>query len=349
MTENTESLYGRGSKRIDHSSKRSPWYPMDSHRTANSAEEAFRSVDPLGEALQALRLSGTFFCRSELSAPWGIELPPMSESLMFHIVTKGSAWIAFSNGDKFQMEAGDFVLVPQGRGHAILDSPDTRAINLFDYERPLLSPRYELLEIDGGGTPTSLICGMGALKDPAAKRMVSLLPGFIPMRAATPGNEWLRGSVQVMMEEARSLGPGGDAVITRFSDILVVQAIRHWLRNDPGARSGWLGALQDPQVGRALALIHRDPTHPWTVATLAGAVGVSRSGLAARFADLVGETPMTYLRQWRFEVARNWLRDTDQTQAEIAEQLGYESEASFSRAFKKATGQTPGSVRRGAS
>lgn len=318
---------------------------LAAHPTANSTDEAFRSVDPLGEALHALRLSGTFFCRSELSAPWGIDLPPMPDSLMFHIVTEGSAWITFANGEQFQMETGDFALVPQGRGHAIVDAPETRAINLFDYDRPLLSPRYELLEIDGGGAPTSLICGVGSVKDPAAQRMVGLLPKLIPMKATTPGNEWLRGSVQLMIEEARSLGPGGDAVITRFSDILVVQAIRHWLQTDPHAQTGWLGALQDPQVGRALTLIHRDPTHPWTVESLASAVGVSRSGLAARFADLVGQTPMTYLRQWRFEVARNWLRDTDQTLAEIAEKLGYESEASFSRAFKKATGQTPGSVR----
>lgn len=313
---------------------------------ANSTEEAFRSVDPLGEALHALRLSGAFFCRSELGAPWGIELPPMPDSLMFHIVTEGSAWITFKNGDPLPMEAGDFVLLPQGRGHAIVDTPGRHAINLYDYDRPLLSPRYELLEIDNGGDRSSLICGVASVKDPAAKRMISLLPRMIPMQATTPGNEWLRGSVQVLMQEARSLGPGGDAVITRFSDILVVQAIRHWLQTDSNAQTGWLGALQDPQVGRALALIHRDPTHPWTVESLAEAVGVSRSGLAARFADLVGETPMTYLRQWRFEVARNWLRDTDQTQAEIAEQLGYESEASFSRAFKKTTGQTPGSVRR---
>ncbi|MEM7600336.1 MAG: AraC family transcriptional regulator [Verrucomicrobiota bacterium] len=319
---------------------------MSAHPTANSTEEAFRSVDPLGEALHALRLSGTFFCRSEMSAPWGIDLPPMPDSLMFHIMTEGSGWITFANGERIQMETGDFALVPQGRGHAIVDAPETHAINLFDYDRPLLSPRYELLKIDGDGEQASLICGVGSVKDPAARRMVSLLPKIIPMRAATPGNEWLRGSVKIMMEEARSLGPGGDAVITRFSDILVVQSIRHWLNTDPNAQTGWLGALQDPQVGRALALIHRDPTHPWTVEALAGAVGVSRSGLAARFADLVGETPMTYLRQWRFEVARNWLRDTDQTLAEIGEQLGYESEASFSRAFKKATGKTPGSVRR---
>lgn len=321
---------------------------MSDHPTANSTEEAFRSVDPLGEALHALRLSGTFLCRSELSAPWGIGLSAMPGSLMFHIVTEGSAWITFTNGEKVQLGAGDFALVPHGSGHAIADDPKTHAINLFDYDRPLLSPRYELLEVDGGGESAGLICGVGSVKDPAARRMIGLLPRIIPMQASSPGNEWLRGSVQVMMEEARSLGPGGDAVITRFSDILVVQAIRHWLQADPNAQTGWLGALQDPQVGRALAIIHRDPTHPWTVESLAGAVGVSRSGLAARFADLVGETPMTYLRQWRFEVARNWLRDTDQTLAEIGEQLGYESEASFSRAFKKATGQTPGSVRRGA-
>ncbi|MEM1086071.1 MAG: AraC family transcriptional regulator [Verrucomicrobiota bacterium] len=319
---------------------------MSEGPTANSTEEAFRSVDPLGEALHALRLSGTFFCRSELSAPWGIELPPMPDSLMFHIVTEGSAWILFADGERLQLETNDFVLIPQGRGHAIVDDPDTPAINLFDYERPLLSPRYEVLTIDGGGAKAGLICGVVSVKDPAAQRMVGLLPEMIPMQAATPGNEWLRGSVQLMMQEALSLGPGGDAVITRVSDILVVQTIRHWLRTDPKAQTGWLGALQDPQVGHALTLIHREPTKPWTVESLASAVGVSRSGLAARFADLVGQTPMTYLRQWRFEVARNWLRDTDQTLAEIAEQLGYESEASFSRAFKKATGQTPGSVRR---
>lgn len=319
---------------------------MSDHATANSTADAFRSVDPLGEALHALRLSGSFFCRSELRAPWGIDFPAMPDSLMFHVVTEGSVWITFANGEPFHLETGDFVLVPQGRGHAVVDSLKTRPINLFEYERPLLSPRYELLEVDGGGSPAGLICGIGSVKDPAARRILSLLPKMIPMQAATPGNEWLRGSVQLMIEEARSLGPGGDAVITRFSDILVVQAIRHWLNHDPHAQNGWLGALQDPQIGRALALIHRDPTHPWTVESLAGAVGVSRSGLAARFADLVGETPITYLRQWRFEVARNWLRDTDQALAEIAGKLGYESEASFSRAFKKATGQTPGSVRR---
>ena len=320
---------------------------MEQSPKANSTADAFRSVDPLGEALHALRLSGTFFCRSELSAPWGIAVPAMSDSLMFHIVTEGSAWINFANGERLRLEVNDFVVLPQGLGHAVVDAPETPAINLYDYERPLLSPRYEVLKVNGGGARAGLICGVVSVKDPAALRMVSLLPTKILMQAATPGNEWLRGSIQLMMQEALSLGPGGDAVITRVSDILVVQAIRHWLRTDPKAQTGWLGALQDPQIGRALTLIHREPMRPWTVETLAAAVGVSRSGFAARFAELAGQTPMNYLRQWRFEVARNLLRDTGQTQVEIAEQLGYESEASFARAFKKATGQTPGSVRRG--
>jgi len=319
---------------------------VSANPSANSTEEAFRSVDPLGEALHALRLSGTFYCRSELTAPWGIDLPPMKECLIFHIVCEGAAWVTFRNGERHLLEAGDFALLPQGRGHAIVDDPDTPPINLFDYERPLLSPRYELLQVDGGGAATSLICGVGSVKDPAPQRMIGLLPKIIQMKSTNPGNEWLLGSVQMMMQEARSLGPGGDAVITRVSDILVVQAIRHWLHTDPHAQTGWLGALQDTQVGRALTLIHREPTRPWTVDSLAEAVGVSRSGLAARFSDLVGQSPMTYLRQWRFEVARNWLLETDHTLAQIAEALGYESEAGFSRAFKKATGQTPGSVRR---
>jgi AraC-like DNA-binding protein len=271
----------------------------------------------------------------------------MKDSLIFHIVCEGSAWVTFKNGERYGLETGDFTLLPQGRGHAIVDDPDTPSIHLFDYERPLLSPRYEFLEVDGGGAKTSLICGVASVKDPATQRMIGLLPKCIQMKSTNPGNEWLLGSVQMMMQEARSLGPGGDAVITRVSDILVVQAIRHWMRTDPHAQTGWLGALQDPQVGHALTLIHREPTKPWTVDSLAESVGVSRSGLAARFTDLVGQPPMTYLRQWRFEVARSWLRESDHTLAEIAEALGYESEASFSRAFKKATGQTPGNARNG--
>lgn len=126
----------------------------------------FGRSNPLGEALHALRLSGTFFCRSALSAPWGIELPAMPDSLMFHIVTEESAWITFSNGERLRLEENDFALLPQGRGHAIVDALETPAINLYDYDRPLLSPRYEVLTINGGGAKAGLICGWSRSRTP---------------------------------------------------------------------------------------------------------------------------------------------------------------------------------------
>lgn len=160
------------------------------------------------------------------------------------------------------------------------------------------------------------------------------LPEIIIMRNDNPDNEWLLGLIRLMIGEARKMSPGGDTIITRISDILVVQAIRHWLEHAPLARSGWLGALRDVKIGKAIALIHRHPAHPWSVAELAGNIGVSRSSFAARFLELVGETPMRYVRPWRFRVATNWLSDTDLPLAEIAHKLDYQSESAFRRAFE---------------
>lgn len=314
----------------------------------DTLETAFRSVDPLGEALHSLHMSGTFYSRSDLTAPWGIELPPMPDCLMFHVVTKGYCWIEFPNGDTKELQSGDFALIPHGQGHSIADNSKTKAINIFDLERELISPRYELLNFGGGGEAAQIICGAVSVKDPAAQRVVSLLPKMIVMQTHTAENDWLLGTIHMMASEAESLKPGGDTIITRVSDILVVQAIRHWLENEPLAKSGWLGALHDQQIGKAIALIHRRPTYPWSVDALAEEVGMSRSGFAKRFMDMVGEPPMQYLRQWRFQVASNWLRETDIPLAEIAEKLSYESEASFNRSFKKFTGRTPGAVRRAA-
>ena len=314
----------------------------------DTLEEAFKSIDPLGEALHSLRMSGTFYGRSDLTAPWGLELPPMPGCLMFHVVTKGRCWVEFPNGKQHFLQTGDFALFPHGQGHSISDDLKTKVVNIFDLEREVISPRYELLTHGGGGEPCHLICGAVQVNNPAARRVVSLLPKMIVMQTNTPENEWLLGTIRMMMTEAESLKPGGDTIITRVSDILVVQAIRHWLNNDPLAKTGWLGALNDSQIGKSIALIHRHPTFPWSVESLAEKIGVSRSAFAKRFTELVGEPPMQYVRKWRFQVAEGWLIDTDMSLAEIAEKLDYESEASFNRAFKKFTGRTPGAVRRAA-
>jgi AraC-like DNA-binding protein len=143
---------------------------------------------------------------------------------------------------------------------------------------------------------------------------------------------------RLMAAEARAFRPGGEAVITRLADVLVIQAIRAWIETAPAARTGWLGALQDPQIGHALALIHRDPTRPWTVASLAHELARSRSAFAARFSQLVDQPAMQYLTRWRMQLAQHALQTEGATVAELATRLGYQSEAAFARAFKRVTG-----------
>ena len=245
-------------------------------------EAAWAPADPLGEALHALRMSGTFYCRSELPAPWGIDLPAMPDCLMFHVVTSGTCWVDLGTDERHCLRTGDFALLPRGEGHLLKSTPEAGTVDLFDLPRELLSPRYEVLRTGGGGEETTLICGAVRFDDPAALRVIQLLPKIIVIRATSPDNQWLLDSVRMMMREAREMKPGGDTIITRVSDILVVQAIRSWLERDPSAKTGWLGALQDPHVGHAIALVHRYPTHPWSVQSLAERVGLSRSAFAAR-------------------------------------------------------------------
>ena len=182
---------------------------------------------------------------------------------------------------------------------------------------------------------------------PAARNVVEILPPAIHLEpSGSPQLDWLQATLRLMAAEARELRPGGEAVITRLADILVVQAIRSWLESDPAAQSGWLGALQDKQIGRAIALIHREPARQWTVAGLARELAMSRSAFAARFTDLVGEPVMHYVARWRMQVAVDSLRDGEATVGQLANLLGYRSEAAFARAFKRVVGVPPGAVRR---
>jgi AraC-like DNA-binding protein len=306
-------------------------------------------VDPLGEALHSLRMSGVFYCRSEFTAPWALDLPPMKSVLMFHAVTQGRCWLEARATPRRLVQAGDFVLVPHGEGHRLTSEPGVRAARLFDLPRELVSERYEILRHGGGGAPTTIVCGAVRFDHPAAQHLVRVLPRLVAVDAWTsPQMDWLQSTLRFIAAEASELRPGGETVITRLADILVIQAIRSWIEKEAGAQAGWIGALRDRQVGRAIALVHRDPARRWTVAALASEVAMSRSAFAARFAELVGETPMGYLARWRIHVATASLREEGATIGELAARLGYRSEAAFSRAFKRLTGVSPGAVRRGA-
>jgi AraC-like DNA-binding protein len=247
------------------------------------------------------------------------------------------------------MGLGDLALVPHGEGHVLRSEPGATAPGILDLEREVVSDRYEILRHGDGGAPTGLICGAVRFEHPAARNLIEILPRTIHIEASSsPRLEWMQSMLRLMAAEAGELRPGGEAVITRLGDILVIQAIRAWMESDPAAQTGWLGALQDPQVGGAISLIHREPARDWTVASLADEVAMSRSAFAARFTELVGEPVMRYVARWRMHVAVAALKEEGATVGELADRLGYRSEAAFSRAFKRVIGTSPGAVRRSA-
>jgi AraC-like DNA-binding protein len=312
-----------------------------------AVSDPFAPADPLAEALHYLRMNGAFYCRSELSAPWGMTLMPMPGCMWFHVVCAGRAWVESGAAAPLLLAPGELALVPHGEGHRLRSEPGAPAPEIMALEREVVSDRYEVIRHGGGGTPTALICGAVRFEHAAARSVVDLLPDVIHVVAAdAPRTDRLFGTLALLAAEAIELEPGGEAVITRLADIVVIQALRWWIETDPAARTGWLGALRDPQMGRAVALIQREPARPWTLAALAGEVAMSRSAFAARFTQLVGEPPMEYVTRWRMHVALTALMHDGATASELAHRLGYRSEAAFARAFKRVVGVPPGAVKR---
>jgi len=304
-------------------------------------------VDPLGEALHSVRMHGTFYCRSELTAPWALEMPAFDSCLSFHVVTSGGCWLDVDQPDQLYLRPSDLALVPHGKGHLIRSEPGVAAAGRVDVlPQEMVSDHYSVLRYGAGGAPSVLVCGVVEFGDPTARRLLDLLPAVIHIDGSDAlRSGWIRPTIALMAEEAGRTRPGGEAVITRLADILVIQGIRAWLEHDATARQGWLYALRDEQIGQALALVHRSPDTPWTVASLAREVAMSRSAFAARFTELVGEPVMRYLARWRMDLASAALAE-GATVGELASRLGYESEAAFSRAYKRIVGQSPAAAAR---
>jgi len=302
-------------------------------------------VDPLGDALRILRMSGVFYCRSEFTAPWGLALPPFDQSMMFHVVTEGRCRVEVDGAESCVLRPGTVALIPHGEGHSLLGEPAAIPIDLLDAPRELLSPRYELLRHGGGGARTSMLCGLVRFDHPAAGDLLRLLPRVIYHDVTSPQAEWIHSTLRVVAAEAQAMQAGGEALITRLADILVLDTVRSWFAKNL-ERRGWVGALRDKQIGHALTLIHRDPNRDWTLESLASAIGMSRSAFAARFTELVGAPVMHYVTRWKMHAAELSLREERASLSDIADRLGYSSEAAFSRAFKRVTGRSPGSIKR---
>lgn len=303
-------------------------------------------TDPLGETLHLLRLTGSLYCRSELNAPWGVDMPPIEGSMMFHIVTRGHCWLEAEGEAPRLLQQGSLALVPHGKGHRLRSSLQEDTVPLFDIPVEKVSDRYEILRYGGSGELTHLTCCVVRFDHVAGQQLIRLLPSVLQIDSWVDDEDsWLQSTLRFIARESRELRPGGETVITHLADILIIQAIRTWINSVPNAEQGWLAALRDDQVGRALAIIHREPGKDWNVASLAKEVGMSRSGFSARFTNLVGESAMRYLTRWRMQLARMQLQETSDSLAVLAERFGYQSEAAFSRAFKRMFGESPGSVR----
>lgn len=313
-----------------------------------SPADAWVSTDPLGEVLHNLRMDGVFYTVAEFSEPWGLDVPAMPDCIMFHIVTTGQCVLLSDSHEPAILRPGMFTLVPHGEGHALASSPDAELADLFDTTRHHITDRYELMVHGGGGRPCRMICGAVRMDHPAARRLVQLLPRLIQVDTwATTTTDSIEPTLRLMACEVECPRPGGEAVITRLADILVIQAIRSWMSHDDGSQTGWLDAMRDPQIGRALQRVHQNPQQPWTVEDMAEEAAMSRSAFAAKFAQLVGETPIQYVRAWKMHIAAAMLKDEGATVAELAYRFSYDSEAAFSRAFKKVMGVPPGAMKRG--
>jgi AraC-like DNA-binding protein len=303
-------------------------------------------VDPLGETLYMLRLNGSLYCQSEFTAPWGINLPPFDDKMMFHIVIRGDCYLTIEGKDPVHLREGDFALLPKGEGHALRSTPEEQTIDLFDIPIRQVSERYEHLVYSGepnnDGALTEAVCGVVSFDSAVAQQLIKQLPSVINVsRKDVDGENNILRAAQMMADEARRLRPGGETVMAHLSDIVIIQSIRHWIEHAPEANEGWLGALKDDKVGKALAVLHSKPAESWTVDSLARHVGMSRASLAAKFSSMVGISVKQYLTNWRMSVARSRLANETITLGNLAEELGYQSEASFSRAYKRVMGVSP--------
>ncbi|MEM9533519.1 MAG: AraC family transcriptional regulator [Pseudomonadota bacterium] len=304
------------------------------------------SADPLAEVLQLLKLSGVLYCDARLTSPWGLEIPELPGVMNVEVVTAGACWLEVEGEPAVFLPQGSLALIPRGRRHRLRGNPGDKTTPLEDVPVELLGDRFERMRFGGSGAETRVMY-YGVRYDPyLAERLIDLLPEALTVRSQAGDPDWLHHTIRFIAQEAEQRRPGSETMITRLADILVVQAIRSWIDSVRDEAEGWIAALHDRRIGKAMSLMHRQPARNWQVATLARETGMSRSGFSARFTALVGDSALNYLTRLRMQLAHRDLRESDDTLARIAERVGYQSESAFNRAFKRVVGCPPGALRK---
>ena len=317
--------------------------------------------DILSNVLGAVRLSGAVFFDVAASSPWVAEAPPASKVadrvlpgaqhvIEYHVVTSGFGWASLVETDAqpVRLGPGSVVMFPQGDSHTLSSSPQMRAkpdLSLYDQTGDL-SPPFYLEQFGGGQDETRFICGFLGCDVLPFNPVIQALPRVVHIPDGyTAGDGWLSSLIKTIMKESGEQRVGADSVLSRLSELIFIEVVRCYMESLPRETRDWFTALSDPQVGRAIRLMHGDVRRPWTLAELAREVGLSRTILIERFKAYLGVAPMGYLSNWRMQMAAGMLVSGANSLSRIGAEVGYESEAAFSRAFKRATGVPPATWR----
>jgi AraC-like DNA-binding protein len=316
-------------------------------------------MDVLSDVLQTIRLKGALFLNTECHEPWCVTVPdgsvmagllsPGSASVVIcHTILEGRCWIQPAGGEAVPLQKGDVVALPHGAAHIIGSGLQYAPVSIDDAVRVKV-PELKPMRYGGDGDCTRLVCGWFAYDRDVPNPLLAVLPQvFRSAVGLRPAGPWLEQSIRYALGEAASGQPGSSAVATKVAESLFVETLRAYIDSLPPAQPGWLSGLRDPHVGKCLELMHSQPARDWSVESLAEQIHVSRSVLAQRFNDFVGVPPMQYLKRWRLAIAARMLRGEHTSIGRITEAIGYESEASFGRAFKQEYGVSPGQWRSGA-
>jgi AraC-like DNA-binding protein len=315
-------------------------------------------MDVLSAVLKAVKLDGAVFFKGEFSSPWCAREPDAGtlasylptrpkHVIIFHLVTEGRGYVRVEeNGRVVPLEAGDIVILVQGDAHFMGNGPFVTPIDSAEQLRQVLAEGRMISRVGGGGELTKLICGYLTCDPQLSEVFLAGLPPIVKVHIRdNPSGRWLEDTLRYAVDHAENSGPGGVAVIAKLSEVLFVETVRQYVTQLPQTQTGWLAGIRDPDVGKALALLHKQPSHAWTIASLANEVGMSRSVLAERFRHYLSDTPMGYLTRWRLQLAAQELTSTSKSVAEVASEVGYESEPSFNRAFKREFGIPPARFR----
>ena len=315
-------------------------------------------MDVLSEVLRVVRLDGALFFNGEFSAPWCVSEPrstaiasylsPNSGHLiLYHFLTEGRAVARLPDGTREELTAGDVVIFPHGDAHLLGNGTPEKPLDALLMFEKNLTEGLKLAKFGGGGEVTRLVCGYLVCEPRLSQIFLAGLPKILKVRITNePADRWLENSIKFSVGEETSLEAGSSIVLAKLSEVLFVETLRRYINALPPEQTGWLAGARDPVIGKALALLHTEPAHPWTVSNLSRRVGLSRTRLAERFRHFLEQSPMAYLTKWRLKVGAENLVSTENSIEDIAASIGYGSAAAFNRAFRREFDCPPAQFRR---